>query len=51
MIPFCRDEISTRLARTDFNLRLHGEINFHSGKAGQISTWYLFTKARRFSLI
>ena len=42
MIPVCRNEISTRAAGTDFTLRLHGEIKFHSGKAGQFSTWYLF---------
>ena len=42
MIPVGRDEISTRPARTDFPLRLHGEIKFHPDKAGQFSTWYLF---------
>ena len=31
MIPFCGNENSTRLAGTDFTLRLHGEINFHHG--------------------
>ena len=44
MIPFCRDKISTRPGRADFTLRLHGQINFHTDKAGQVSTWYLFTK-------
>ena len=44
MILFCRVEISTDLVETDFTLRLHGEINFHPGKVGQVSTWYLFTK-------
>ena len=44
MILFCRNEISTRPAGTNFNLRLHGEIKFHPGKAGQVSTWYLFKK-------
>ena len=39
MIQFCQDEISTRLAWTGFTLRLHGEINFHPGNAGQVSTW------------
>ena len=42
MIPVCRDEISTRPARTDSTLRLHGEIKFQRGKVGQFSTWYLF---------
>ena len=41
MIPACRDEISTRPAETDFTLRLHVEIKFRPGKAGQFSTWYL----------
>ena len=41
---FCWDEISTRPAVTDYTLRLHGKISFHPGKAGQVSTWYLFTK-------
>ena len=35
MIPFCRDEISTHPAGTDFTQQLHGEINFHAGKAGR----------------
>ena len=51
MIPFCRDEISTDPAGTDFTLVLHEEINFHPGKAGQVFTWYLFTKTYRFLLI
>ena len=38
----CRDEISTRPAGADFTLRLHVEIKFHPGKAGQFSTWHLF---------
>ena len=38
MISFCRDEISTRPVGTDSTLRLHGEINFHPGKAGQVFT-------------
>ena len=41
MIPACRDEISTRPTETDFALRLHLEITFRPGKAGQFSTWYL----------
>ena len=41
MIPTSRDEISTRPAETDFILRLHVEIKFRSGKAGQFSTCYL----------
>ena len=41
MIPACRDEISTRPAEIDFTLRLHVEIKFRPGKAGQFSTWYL----------
>ena len=32
MIPVCRDEISTRPARTDFTLRLHVEIKSSPGK-------------------
>ena len=51
MNPFCRDEISTRPAGTDFIIQLHWEINFHPGKAGQVFTWYLFTKTRKFPLI
>ena len=27
---------------SDFTLQLHGEIRFHPGKAGQVSTWFLF---------
>ena len=42
MIPVCRDEISTRRAGSDFTLRLHAEIKFCPGKAGQFSDWYLF---------
>ena len=41
MILACRDEISTRPDKTDFTLRLHVEIKFCPGKAGQFSTWYL----------
>ena len=41
MIPACRNEISTRPVETDFTLRLHMEIKFRPGKAGQTSTWYL----------
>ena len=39
MIPVCRDEFSTRAAGTDFTvrLRLHVEIKFRPGKAGQFS--------------
>ena len=33
MIPVCRDEISARLAGTDFTLQLHGETKFHPDKA------------------
>ena len=40
MIPACRDEISTRPAETDFTLRLHVEIKFRPGKAGQFSICY-----------
>ena len=46
MIPFCRDEILTRPAGTDFTLRLHWEIKFHPGKVGQVYTWYLFKKTK-----
>ena len=42
MIPVCRDETSPRPAGTDITLRLHVEIKFRSGKAGQFSTWHLF---------
>ena len=41
MIPACQDEILTRPAETDFTLRLHVEIKFRPGKAGQFCTWYL----------
>ena len=37
----CRDEISTRPAEKDFTIRLHVEIKFRPGKAGQFSTWDL----------
>ena len=54
----CRDEISTRIAGTDFTLRVHGIINFHSckvgqifTKVGQIFTMYLLKKIPRFPLI
>ena len=42
MIPVCRHEISPRPAGTDLTLRLHVEIKFRPGKAGQFSTWHLF---------
>ena len=42
MIPVCRDEISPRPAGTDLTLRLHVEITFRPGMAGQFSTWHLF---------
>ena len=42
MIPICRDEMSTRPAGTNFIPRLHVEIKFRPGKAGQFSTWHLF---------
>ena len=35
MIPVCLDEISPRPAGTDLTLRLHVEIKFRPGKAGQ----------------
>ena len=41
MIPESRDEISTRLAGTDFTLQLRVEIKFRPGKVGQFSTCYL----------
>ena len=41
MISACRNEISTRPAETDFHQRLHVEIKFRPGNAGQFSTWYL----------
>ena len=37
MIPFYRDEISTRPAGTDFTLQ---ETYFRPGKAEQVSIWY-----------
>ena len=45
MSPVCRDKISTRLAGTDITPRLHVEIEFRPGKAGQFSTWHLFRLA------
>ena len=48
MIPVCQDEISTRPAGAYFTLRLHVEIKFHHGKAGQFSTCYLFRFAGTF---
>ena len=48
MIPVCRDEISTRPAGAYFTLRLHVEIKFHHGKAGQFSTCYLLKFADTF---
>ena len=42
MIPVCRDEISPRPAGTDLTLRLHVEIKFCPGKAGQFFIWHLF---------
>ena len=42
MILVCRDEISFRPAWTDLTLRLHVEIKFRPGKAGQFSAWHLF---------
>ena len=42
MNPICQNEISTRPAEADFTLRLHREIKFHPGKAGQFSTRFLF---------
>ena len=42
MIPVCRDEISPHPPGMDLTLRLHVEIKFRPGKAGQLSTWYLF---------
>ena len=50
VISFFRDEISTSPAGIDFTLRLHEEINFHPGKAGQVSR-YLLAKTHRFPLI
>ena len=48
MIPACRGEISPHPAETDFTLRLHVEIKFRPGKAGQFSTWYLIRFACTF---
>ena len=47
-LPVRRDEISTRSAGAYFTLRLHVEIKFHHGKAGQFSTCYLFRFAGTF---
>ena len=44
----CKSEISTRPARAYFTLRLHVEIKFHHGKAGQFSTCYLLRFAGTF---
>ena len=41
MILACRDEISTRPAEIYFTLRIHVEIKFRPGKAGQFSAWDL----------
>ena len=41
MIPACQDEILACPAEKDFTLRLHVEIKFRPGKAGQFPTWYL----------
>ena len=41
MISAFWDKISARPAETDFTLRLHVEIKFRLGKAGQFFTWYL----------
>ena len=48
MIPVCLDEISPRPAGTDLTLRLHLEIKFRPGKAGQFSTWHLLRFACNF---
>ena len=45
MIPACRDEISIGPAEKVFTLRLHVQIKFRPGKAGQFSNWYLITFA------
>ena len=52
MIPAYRDKTSARLAGTNFTLRLHEKYKFYPGKAGQISTRYLFTfsSAKTFSI-
>ena len=42
MIPVCQDEISPRPAETDLIIRLHVEMKFRPGKAGQFSTRHLF---------
>ena len=42
VIPVCWDEISPCPAGTDLTLRLHVEIKFRPGKAGQFSTCHLF---------
>ena len=48
MIPVCQSEISPRLVGTDPTLRLHVEIKFRHGKAGQFFTWHLFRFACKF---
>ena len=52
MIPAYRDKTSARLVGTNFTLRLHEKFKFYPGKAGQISTRYLFTisSAKTFSI-
>ena len=42
MIPVYWDEISPRPDGADVTLRLHVEIKFRPGKAGQFSAWHLF---------
>ena len=42
MIPVCRDEILPHSIGIDLILRLHVEIQFRPGTAGQFSTWHLF---------
>ena len=49
MILVCWDEISTHPAGTGFTLRFYGK--FHTGMAGQSSTWYLFKFVFIFRLI
>ena len=44
MIPACEDETLAYSTGTDFTLRLHGGMKFHSGKTGWFTIWYLLRK-------
>ena len=42
VMPVCQDKTTTHPAGTDFTIRLYGGTKFHTSKAGQFLTWYLF---------